>query len=97
MFDGHDQADEIHKAVKKREAKRARKGAITKKQTEQFNRMLRILRRISTGYYTVTQMQRGQGEDCGLEYVERLEFSHTNMQEDARDGCKGVREIKEGV
>lgn len=65
------------------------------KRDQQFNRMLRTLRRIAREYQTPAQLHRGCGKDYGLEYAETLEMAYENIQQEARSAIKGVKEIKE--
>ena len=63
-----------------------------KKQVDQFNKMLRILRRISKDYKTPEQIQRDKS--MGLDYEEYLEYAYENIQSEAKSACKGIRELK---
>lgn len=70
---------------------------MTKTEREQFNRMRAALLRISKGYLTLAQLERKSESYYGLEYAEALEYAYENIQGEAKDAVKGVREIKDRI
>lgn len=65
---------------------------MTPKQKLQFNVMLATLKKISKSYMTPNEIRRDS--DSGLDYEEYLEMAYENIQQDARQAAKGVRQIK---
>lgn len=66
---------------------------MTKKQMEQFNRMLSVLRKISRDYQTPDQLRLSSGRDYGLSYNEALEMAYENLQNEAACAVKGIKSI----
>lgn len=67
---------------------------MTPKQTTQFNVMRAALQRIATKYQTPTQLRKSAETSYGLDAGEAIEYSYDNIQHEARNAVKGVREIK---
>lgn len=67
---------------------------MTDKRKEQFNRMRSTLLLISRGYQAPAQILRTSEKGYGLEYTEALEMAYENIQSEAKDAVKGVREMK---
>jgi hypothetical protein len=65
---------------------------MTPKQKEQFNRMRSTLKRIATGYQTPAQLCRSAAREYGLDAREAIEYAYENLQQEARNAVKGVRE-----
>lgn len=65
---------------------------MTPKQQEQFNRMRATLKRIATGYQTPDQLRRGAEREYGIAADEAIEYAYENMQQEARNAMKGVRD-----
>lgn len=65
---------------------------MTPKQQEQFNRMRATLKLIATGYQTPDQLRRGSEREYGIAADEAIEYAYENMQQEARNAVKGVRE-----
>ncbi len=55
-----------------------------------FDRMRIALKRI-VAYQTPARMRRDSGKDWGLPYVEAMEFAYENIQQEAKNGLRGVR------
>ena len=53
-------------------------------------RMYEALKRI-TRYQTPSQLRRSSGKQWGLGYEEAMEYAYENIQQEAKDGLKGVR------
>lgn len=67
---------------------------ITEKQFNQFNHMLRALKKIAKDYQTPEQLQRNCKGDYGLSYSETLEMAYENLQNEARNGYFKIQELK---
>ena len=67
---------------------------MTKNQVRQFNRMRFALMRISCEYQTPEKLRKNAERDYGVCFEEAIEMAFENMQTDAREAVKGVREIK---
>lgn len=67
---------------------------LTKKQIQQFNFMRSVLIRIAKGYQSTSQLRRNSEKQYGLDYDEALEMTYENIQNDAANAVKGVKEIK---
>ena len=67
---------------------------MTKKQIEQFNRMLDTLRKIHKGYVKSRVFRRICEREYGCSYEETLEMAYENLQEEAKQASLGVRLIK---
>ncbi len=65
--------------------------AMTKKERADYERMRLALKRISTCYMTLRQLERDAEKRIGLYYVEVLEMAYENIRDDARDAVRGVR------
>lgn len=70
------------------------KTEITANQKRQFNLMLSTLKMISKGYASPEKLRKDCEKEYGLEYHETLEISYENILNDARYGCKGIKELK---
>lgn len=70
---------------------------MTNKEREQFNKMRIALLRIANDYQTPAQLRRGSERNYGLEYAEALEYAYENIQRDARNAVKGIRQSKEPI
>lgn len=68
---------------------------MTKKQAQQFNKMLQALRAIAKDYQTPDQIRRNCEKQYGLGYEETLEMSYENIQLTAKIASKGVRPINQ--
>lgn len=66
---------------------------ITEKQSEQFNIMLTVLKRIAKGYQTPEQLRRRSKKQYGLEYEEALEMAYESIQDEATTASKGLKYI----
>ena len=62
---------------------------MTKKEAEHYEQMYLALRRIAKGYVTVEQMPRN-AERLGLSQQEFMEFAYENIQQEAKNGLRGV-------
>jgi len=67
---------------------------MTEKQKEQFNRMLITLRRIAKDYMTTNQLKKSAEVEFAEDYENLLEMSYENIQQEARAGSRGIRNIK---
>lgn len=67
---------------------------MTPKQKADYNRMLHTLRRIHKDYQTSEELHRDSEKDWGLEFEEAIGMAYDNIQNEARECIKGVREIK---
>lgn len=67
---------------------------MTRSQAEQFNRMRNALISIHKEFMTPKQIFRNS-EKAGLEYAEYLEMAYENIQQEARQAVKGVKEVVE--
>ena len=67
---------------------------MTKKQIENYNWMLHSLKRIASGYETVSKIRRNSQRQYGLSFIDALEMSYENIQEHAKVAAKGIRKIK---
>ncbi len=65
---------------------------MTPKQQEQFNNMRATLKRIATGYKTPEQLRRGAEREYGIAADEAIEYAYENIQQEAKNAVKGVRE-----
>ena len=65
---------------------------MTPKQKEQFNKMRSTLKRIATGYQTPDQLRRDAGRGYGLEAEEAIGYAYENIQAEAANAVRGVRE-----
>ena len=54
--------------------------------------MRATLKRIATGYQTPEQLRRGAEREYGLDASEAIEYAYENMQQEAKNAVKGVRE-----
>lgn len=68
---------------------------MTEKQKNNYNKMLKALKKIARGYQTSNQIKRDSQKQYGLDYEEALEMSYDNIQEEARFALKGISEIKD--
>jgi len=66
---------------------------ITKKQAEQFNRMLYFLTRINKYYMTPAQIEKKGEKMYGLDSHEVLEMAYENIQAEAKHAVKGIKQI----
>ena len=66
---------------------------ITKKQAANYNRMLVTLRSISKEYQTPQQIRKNSEKEYGLDFDEAIEYAYENIQETAKQGCKGISPI----
>lgn len=66
---------------------------MTPKQRQQFNKMRTTLLRISKAYQTVKQLRKSAEKDYGLEPEEVIEMAYENIQNEAKDAVKGVKQI----
>ncbi|CAM3934083.1 hypothetical protein [Achromobacter marplatensis] len=67
--------------------------AMTQKERTDYERMRLALKRISTGYMTLRQLERDAEKHLGLYYAEALEMAYENIRDDARKAVRGVRSI----
>lgn len=67
---------------------------MTPKQKENYNHMLRILKKIAKGYGTPQWIAKNAEKQWGLSEHEALEMAYENIQQDAKDASKGVRPVK---
>jgi len=65
---------------------------VSPRQQEQFNRMLATLRKIATGYQTSEQLRRKAKQQYGLDASEAIEYAYDNIQQEAKNAVRGVRE-----
>ena len=63
---------------------------MTKKESERYEQMYMALRRIAKGYVSTGQVDRN-AERLGLSPHEFLEFAYDNIQQEAKNGLRGVR------
>ncbi len=68
---------------------------MTTKQKANYNKMLKVLKKIARGYQTSNQIKRDCGSQYGLDYEEALEMAYDNIQNEARIAVKGIPGIKE--
>lgn len=61
---------------------------------KQFNKMLGALKKIHKDYQTPTQLRRNSEKEYGLGFEESIEMSYENLQSEAANGYKGVKELK---
>ncbi len=54
--------------------------------------MRATLKRIATGYQTPEQLRRGAEREYGIAADEAIEYAYENMQQEAGNAVKGVRE-----
>jgi uncharacterized protein (UPF0147 family) len=66
---------------------------MTKKQIQQFNAMLKALKKISKDYQTPSQLRKNADKQYGLGYEEAIEMSYENIQSEAAFASKGVKYI----
>lgn len=66
---------------------------MTKNQIQQFNKMRNALIRINKGYMTPDQIRRCTDKEYGLSYEDSLEMAYENLQSEAKEAVKGVREL----
>jgi hypothetical protein len=62
---------------------------MTKKEAERYEQMYLSLRRIAKGYVSTTQVDRN-AERLGLSPHEFLEYAYENIQQEAKNGLRGV-------
>lgn len=67
---------------------------MTPKQAENYERMRRCLRRLASGYQRPSEIRRHSERDFGLGYTEALEMAYENMQQEAKNAVRGVRQLK---
>lgn len=67
---------------------------ITKKQAENYNRMLTALRTISKDYQTPDQIRKSSEKEYGLDFDEAIEYAYDNIQGTAKAACSGVSPLK---
>jgi hypothetical protein len=60
------------------------------KQERDFAQMYTFLKRIVT-YDTPAQMRRNSEKNWGLQFDECIEMAYENIQQEARNGLKGIR------
>lgn len=63
---------------------------MTKKESERYEHMYLALRRIAKGYVSTEQVDRN-AERLGLSPHEYIEFAYENIQQEAKNGLRGVR------
>ena len=63
---------------------------MTPKEKAKFEQMYLALRRIANGYVSTEQVDRN-AERLGLSPHEYLEFAYENIQQEAKNGLRGVR------
>jgi hypothetical protein len=63
---------------------------MTKKEAEHYEQMYLSLRRIAKGYVSTTQVDRN-AERLGLSPHEFLEYAYENIQQEAKNGLRGIR------
>jgi hypothetical protein len=63
------------------------------KQERDFAQMYKFLKRI-VAYQSQERMQRSSERDWGLPYEEALAMAYENIQQEAKNGLKGVRLMK---
>ena len=62
---------------------------MTKKESERYEQMYLALRRIAKGYVSTGQVDRN-AERLGLSPHEFLEYAYENIQQEAKNGLRGV-------
>lgn len=67
---------------------------MTPKQIRQFNQMRHTLLRISKQYMTTKQLRKESEQDFGLGFEEAIEMAYENIQGEAKESVRGVKEIK---
>lgn len=70
-----------------------KKITITEKQARQFNLMRFCLLTIGKNYQTPAQLRRDSQKEYGIDFEESIEMAYENIQETAKKGYKGVKEI----
>ena len=60
------------------------------KESDKFQRMYISLRRIAKGYLTPAQIRRDSAKGV-LEFEEYIEMAYENIQQEAKNGLRGVR------
>lgn len=68
---------------------------MTKKEIANYNRMLKALTSIAKEYMTTKQIRKESERESQLGYTELLEMTYENIQETAKQACKGIHHIKE--
>lgn len=63
---------------------------MTTKEEERYTKMYLALRRIAKGYVSTAQVDRN-AERLGLSPHEFLEYAYENIQQEAKNGLRGVR------
>jgi hypothetical protein len=56
-------------------------------------KMYNALKRIAKGYQTPDQLRRNCDKQYGLGFEESLEMAYENLQQEAKDGIKGIRVV----
>lgn len=62
--------------------------------TEQAQRLYDTLHKIARGYMTTDELRRKSEKQWGLDYAEALEMSYENIQQEAAQAIKGMRQPK---
>jgi len=67
---------------------------MNERQANQFNNMLRVLRRIARDYQTADLLLKYGERDYGISGCEALEMAYDNIQQEARNAVFRVRPIE---
>lgn len=65
---------------------------MTPKQKEQFNRMRATLKRIANEYESPDDIEKHAEKKWGLPVDDAIRYAYDNVQDEARNAVKGVRE-----
>lgn len=66
---------------------------ITKKQAQQFNNMLGILKKIYREYQKPSQIRKDSQKNYGLDFEEAIEMAYENIQNEAKLSVKNVTHL----
>ncbi len=67
---------------------------MTAKERKDYNQMKRALARIKM-YQSTNALRRDSVKDWGLDYEDALEMAYENVLNEAKQGLKGVKNLKE--
>lgn len=67
---------------------------MTAKERKDYNQMKRALARIKM-YQSIKALRRDSTKDWGLDYEDALEMAYENVLHEAKQGLKGVKNLKE--
>lgn len=65
---------------------------MTKKQIENYNKMLFTLKRIARGYDSSDKIIKNAQKEYGLDGEEALEYAYDNIQSEAKNCIKGIEQ-----